>query len=335
MNIIHKVLYMCAVALTLSACHQDEPTPVAPDLYTQRSTLLNPPDYYKGDVKTDCSFFFVEFKERDKYIYTNPVINPSNNLQFCYIRVDRDRTGGFNGNDLFVYDFSTSKTKLIFKEVSPNIDWSTKDWLLFSDKNRELWKVKSNGDSLVRLTNSRGYNNYPRWSPDGTKYLYFDSELMTNSGMRISNEDGSLYKAISTRMETWAWLNDTTIIYATNSNIDNQLRKYSLNSDATSFVIDLNRFGVFYISTRNDNIYLNDYTGLSRLRANSNQLENIDKIYSTYNGTYYQPLDENRYLLMRYAADTTGFATCIIYYTTFISILDKNNNTERKVNIPE
>jgi WD40 repeat protein len=50
-------------------------------------------------------------------------------------------------------------------------DISSTGWLLFTLNDSQLWKVKTNGDSLTQLTHN-GANFEYTWSPDGERFIY-------------------------------------------------------------------------------------------------------------------------------------------------------------------
>lgn len=79
---------------------------------------------------------------------------------------------GYNSN-LVKYNLITGELIIIME--NPGIfslpEISSSGWLLFTWSDFQLWKIKTNGDSLTQLT-SAGINSDYCWSPDGTKFLY-------------------------------------------------------------------------------------------------------------------------------------------------------------------
>ncbi len=101
---------------------------------------------------------------------------------------NRDSTG--------IYIIDTAGTYNRFVLWGPLIlqtRWSPKgDWILF-ERSAQIYKVKTNGDSLTRLTFS-GENFYPNWSPDGSKIVYDRTDSLF--GIWVMNADGSNKKWI-------------------------------------------------------------------------------------------------------------------------------------------
>jgi|GEM_PF-3437522 len=58
------------------------------------------------------------------------------------------------------------------------------------DGNTEIYSVRADGSDLLRLTNSPSEDNYPLWSPDGSK-MSFLSDRSGNWELWIMNADGS------------------------------------------------------------------------------------------------------------------------------------------------
>ncbi|MBP9188132.1 MAG: PD40 domain-containing protein, partial [Chitinophagales bacterium] len=78
----------------------------------------------------------------------------------------------YNSN-LVKYNLSTGEYFTIME--NPGIfslpEISSTEWLLFTWSDYQLWKIKTNGDSLTQLT-SEGLNFEYAWSPDGEKFVY-------------------------------------------------------------------------------------------------------------------------------------------------------------------
>ncbi len=96
-------------------------------------------------------------------------------------------------NGIQVMDTATHTRKLILPAngvafYDPR--WSPKgDWIVFN-MFAQIFKIKTNGDSLTQLTFS-GSNFYPNWSPDGSKIAYDRIDPIESLGVWIMNADGS------------------------------------------------------------------------------------------------------------------------------------------------
>ena len=99
---------------------------------------------------------------------------------------DRDSTG------IWFVDADGSNPRMFLKGGDLP-DWSPDgEWIAFVGPAKNIWKIKSNGDSLTQLTSGRR-TFFPDWSPDGKKIAY-DQSIATAghpSGIWIMNADGS------------------------------------------------------------------------------------------------------------------------------------------------
>jgi hypothetical protein len=104
-------------------------------------------------------------------------VNPFNGDEFLmagHVKLESD--GKYHG--LYRYNLKTGERIELPLEVylTSGIRWSRKDWLLFTAQSGhqswDAYKMKSNGDSLTRLTFS-GNAHYPEWNWEGDKFLCF------------------------------------------------------------------------------------------------------------------------------------------------------------------
>lgn len=104
--------------------------------------------------------------------YKSPCFNPNNSNQFVFIFKDNpNRT-----TQLCTYDMSTQEKKVLTESdhfiLQPK--WSSRDWIAFN-VGHQIWRIKSNGDSLVAVTESES-SLYPVWSADGKQLLFEQSK---------------------------------------------------------------------------------------------------------------------------------------------------------------
>jgi Tol biopolymer transport system component len=89
------------------------------------------------------------------------------------------------------------------------------------DGNDEIYSSKTDGSDIQRLTNDDGHDDYPAWSPDGSK-IAFVSDRSGSRELYIMNRDGSnvVRKTFSgSFVEGLSWSPDgARIVYSTLSN---------------------------------------------------------------------------------------------------------------------
>ena len=185
---------------------------------------------------------------------------------------DRDSTG------IWFVDADGSNPRMFLKGGDLP-DWSPDgEWIAFVGPAKNIWKIKSNGDSLTQLTSGRR-TFFPDWSPDGAKIAY-DQSIATAghpSGIWIMNADGTndhnlglgrnpdwspdgfnlIYQGPpdSTESESQIWVADTS---GTNPN---QLSKQGMSNRGPTWSPDGNYLA--YISYRDDtpNLFVIDIYG--------------------------------------------------------------------------
>lgn len=115
-----------------------------------------------------------------QYLRIPQGISPINSDNLLYLRKNQDT----RLLELYRHTISTGESVFIRDHVA-NARWSSKDWICFEDvRNRQLYKMKSNGDSLTQLTfEDRNWN--PEWHPDGTKLIFLKDKVSPRAIFRI------------------------------------------------------------------------------------------------------------------------------------------------------
>lgn len=129
----------------------------------------------------------------DKVLRNAPVSNPNNYREFAYIADDNGIIG------IWKYNLETGLHDLIIEfDIWDVPDWSKKDWLIFG-KEGQLFKCKSNGDSIIQITNM--YENYsPNWSPDGNKIIYRQLDGTPYPNLIIADENGNIISTLDSTL---------------------------------------------------------------------------------------------------------------------------------------
>ena len=101
--------------------------------------------------------------------------------------------GGWASINGVATDFSPDGSKIAFKKCYWEYDEGWWGW-----RQPDLWVMDANGANQVQLTNTSNHSEqYPRWSPDGSKILYkrcnWDPETYewSPSDLWVINADGS------------------------------------------------------------------------------------------------------------------------------------------------
>lgn len=275
-----------------------------------------------------------QFRLTGKYSYKNNCVNPRNKNEFAFLRWENNMQAGDN-SDLCVYNMCSNTLKIIANHVAYSLDWSVKDWIIYTGFDRNLWKIKSNGDSLTQLTFTGPFNNNAKWNNDGTKYLY----AAVNQGMRISFADGIQKKLLPVQMQSWDWLTDDELIYSISTGTVLKINKYIISNNETTTLATLTGPGsqvnvidkYAYFHTTNGQ----SASGLYKLEIMSNILILLDTIYPSYGAIFLEPVTSDLILLNRVISDTTGFDSCIVYQKRHLALFNWKTKEERKLQLPE
>jgi hypothetical protein len=134
---------------------------------------------------------------RDTYQYL-PVINPLNKDEMMYFVTDS------SGDYLLKVDLCTDERVLVYSELKITglgIPKWWGDWLVFTGSEGSvdnLWKIKSNGDSLQQITNFPSTTVYnPSWINEGSQILAYTALYGSASGRNyIFTPDGEIVDSL-------------------------------------------------------------------------------------------------------------------------------------------
>ncbi len=180
-----SILYIL-LSLLLLACRHDPieiPIRCEGDIYASGDTCI---------VIPPSSSVFGYDAEVTAFDQRRPVFNPTNPNEILYLHINTDPFTRFY-TELRIFNLCTGEDRLITDKAEYNPDWSVKDWIIFEDPGFQLWKIKSNGDSLTQLT-FQHQHNCPKWSPDGKFFLHYLVDGPSLGKTVLMNEDGELIK---------------------------------------------------------------------------------------------------------------------------------------------
>ncbi|MFZ4476118.1 MAG: TolB family protein [Saprospiraceae bacterium] len=148
-----------------------------------------------------------------RYLYSFPCFNPNNQDEIAFIRFDYQGVFGDNV-ELCVLDMCTGVQKIIHNKVLTNLDWSVKDWILFTGRNQMLYKIKPNGDSLTQMSFSGDYNFNAVWNPDGSRFVWF--QQVGSLGLRIVSDEFGINQdtlPITVNAGRFEWITNSKIAF--------------------------------------------------------------------------------------------------------------------------
>lgn len=149
---------------------------------------------------------------RDSVMYYAPFFNPNNENEFVYI--EWNESDGIN--KLFTYNMSNGAKTYLTDNVDLYPQWNSKNWIVFNRYTTQIWKIKSNGDSLTMLFNT-GTNLNLVISPDGQK-IAFKNQIDNDIKIIISDINGQVLDSIdSYSFYAGSWSKDNLKISGTKS----------------------------------------------------------------------------------------------------------------------
>ncbi len=133
------------------------------------------------------------------WYYNRILFNPKDGNEIAFHRRYYKKQDPKNGtNELCIYNFCTDELTVVTKEINYDLDWSSTGWFIFVGRDNNIWKVKSNGDSLTQVSFKGLHNSDPCWSEDGSKFI-FGSEREGSAFVFIADNKGQIVDTIYSR----------------------------------------------------------------------------------------------------------------------------------------
>ncbi len=329
------------IAFVINSCRKDKEIKQIPNIpiipndncanaYDSRCKPYD--NLYMGTIATQCTFSpFTIFL--DKYVYWHTCVNPNNPNEIVYLRREIGVQQG-NDFDMFKFNFCTGENTLLTNHVAYSPNWSVKNWIIFTGKDLQLWKIKSNGDSLIQLTNTGNYNNEAKWNTNGTKYIYFDVSL-GNSILAVSNENGVILNTFPNVGSITGWLDSLNILNTSNNNL---MKTNVLSNNTEIFTPIIGRGYLEYdakhqllLGLKDSILFLKNF--IFDLKTNSvndigqwNDQSNIRNAHLGLN---------NKFLIHLILKDTLTADPCKLNFRSHIAIMNIDGTNLKQVIFPE
>jgi hypothetical protein len=108
------------------------------------------------------------------------VYSPLDPDQLIYL-VNGTIFGGFN--KLYSYNIPTKQSVFLGFNLNYLPQVNKRGWIVYSDVNNDIFKIKINGDSAIQLSNNQVSDN-PRWDHSGN-FIYFFQKAKNNVSSQI------------------------------------------------------------------------------------------------------------------------------------------------------
>jgi hypothetical protein len=294
----------------------------------------------------DCvTFGCVSERSYDqRYGYEYPVFNPNNANELAFLKKDFQSTQANElSREVVIYNFCTSETKIIASDAFYGLDWSVRGWLIYTGTDRNIWKVKSNGDSLTQMTFDGNYNNFPKFSFDGESFIY--TKQSSNFGWLLRSDNTGVNIDTITDIGgkgKWSWYDESQLIHMhVKGNLTSAI---SLHNILTNVVSDIHTLSY---SMSNDSLViqttkLNDHSllwcalrtiGITDINTGTykvieNKIPNVQ-----FEAIAVSPDQQRIVINYRYIDRKVDNCTYSVRYK--FKVVDLNGENDMQINIPE
>lgn len=273
------------------------------------------------------------FFRQDPILYTTPCFNPLNDYEICYIK---DLSSGPNNKELWKYNFCENKKFKIANNIFYSLDWSSKNWILYTGSDQHVYKIKSSGDSLIKLTSSGGIHASGKWSPDGTKFWYIDG----GTTCFICDEKGNTITTFSTNFDNIDWIDNNVLLVNWGGRFCHyNIFTQNLSSPIHTFTVGFEQFSLFSPKS-NFCFWENNFPQnsppqfLLKWDFKTNKVDTIKQIYFSYkyiSGDFNSK--SNKVVLELYRAKWKNQTNDWIQYRNNIILMNPDGSDERILNL--
>jgi hypothetical protein len=219
------------------------------------------------------------------------------------------------------------------------LSWGTNDWILFTSFDQNVYKIKSNGDSVTKLSISGAYNQGAAFNPSGSKIAYHTENI--SAPLVIADKNGNILKTLPEYFNSLYWINDSILFLS----YYERMKTVNINSGVSNSLLTTDSvlwYGNYY-NTKSDCFYFTDYRddpGLFlRLHLSSNK---VDTLYNLYYNTYmyiqgsYSPI-HNKFVSTLTVGEwrSDSLADCVMYTNDVLIIGDGDGQNTREIVLPE
>jgi Tol biopolymer transport system component len=318
-----------------------------PNLPCQDETTTNSIENYDTIIPwNDCPFDLIEHPSLD-YHYTYPIFNPNNSMEIAYIKENI-----YEGiREIWKFNLCTGEKHLITDNARFHLDWSVKDWIVYTGTGNQLYKVKSDGDSLIQITNAPGLHREARWNEQGSKIVYIN---WSDQGTFIilANESGIILdSSIKPQIAGIGGLNWKDGKITGGNTVDSEERIVVIG-EIDFETEELTPIDILDLPDTTLNLHNSDFPQTSSYIGASNKL-----FYTSEHQMYVYDINTQSRTIITTGADNRGYESaevssdgktiiytridriqidnCNLEYTELLYLMDIDGGNERIIEIPE
>lgn len=343
MKIYFQSLCFILAAGSISSCCKDKTLPpvIPSDPCLNNSTYFSqvynqPLDTFK--IKPD-GYEAYQVTALSKYDFISLDFNPSNSHQICFTRVNTND----NSFQLVTFDICTGELKVIVPNAQYNCKWSKKDWIIFEGGN-QIWKVKSNGDSLTQLTFGGGHHSRPIWSPNGSKFIY---QKDSDPPYVIANEAGTTIDTVNlANANLYNWqTNNQIVVSLYNSTPNSEVSLYHLDTRTYQHIQTFSPYwagnfrsyctigNLAWLGTKY--IVASDMTHVYSINIESGQIVALKSGADNRNYELVAVNSNGKICFSRYDFTQDSIYADNLYYKAYLCLMNADGSNEKKILLPE
>lgn len=255
-------------ALLVWSCKKKEPpeppaAPPPPVPQQPADTVCQPiPDPPSGFIWQDST---ADVNKNINAYFQNPL-----NGNEVFVVVNGPQT---SSNQLLAVDLITKKTRFITNTDGYLPSINKQGWILFSNLDDHVYKIKVNGDSLTRLNALQGAHD-PKWDHSGTHFYYLQDAVATiESRLNYANAEGQVLNGWAQDLAYTAPFHKSNRIIVQVKTADVVTLKIVNNDSLTSSTLfsgpydtqnHVSHFRYLMVDENDENIYWSNHLGIFR-----------------------------------------------------------------------
>jgi hypothetical protein len=254
------------------------------------------------------------------------MFNPNNDNEFVYLKRPY-----YDFWELYTYNVVSKEKKLLHSGIiwyQPQ--WGKNDWILFCQDDKNIYKIKSNGDSLTQLTLLNNLH-HPIWNYDGTKFLAFTEA--SNLFSLLFDTNGNILDTIFFGQTNNSNFQNPNYIV---SNVYHNVSFFNLNTNNIEFNYDYSELNstmwgsIFWLN--NTTVIYSNINGLHRLSIPDLTNQNFKK---SCNSKIYQwgDINSSKTKMIWSRGDYTQIDECTLKYKSRIYLMDIDGNNEQEIDL--
>lgn len=260
--------------------------------------------------------------------YGSPFFNPNNENEFLYLK---KYTPIYNSSELYTYNLLTNEKQLIYTgDIWYAPKWGQNGWIIFSQSDGNVYKIKGDGENLTKLTNE-GCCHYPDWYFDQDKFVTYSTCIEADilydaNGVSLDTLPKLIGPASSLTQPPYIAMNDNTVRF-----YNYQTNNFDFIYDYSAQVNGSSANGSIFWTSPSEVVYSN-IKGLNKLTIPS--LTNVN-LKPTCNSKRYTfgSVNSSKTKMIWSRGDYTQMDECHLKYKNRIYIMDIDGTNEEEIEI--